>query len=86
VEVGKDPSSPFAIADDLDPELKDTLARLIAELANVDDLKANGFCSGDCKLGDGAALLRLGLTADRRAGCRHVGSTAFHVAVRRRCF
>ncbi|HJT93308.1 MAG TPA: PhnD/SsuA/transferrin family substrate-binding protein, partial [Mycobacterium sp.] len=42
------------------PELKDTLARLIAEQANVDDLKANGFCSGDCKLGDGAALLRLG--------------------------
>ncbi|MDQ4009256.1 MAG: phosphate/phosphite/phosphonate ABC transporter substrate-binding protein [Actinomycetota bacterium] len=46
------PSSPIAIADDLDPELRSTLTRLIAEQANVDYLKANGFCSGDCKLGD----------------------------------
>jgi phosphonate transport system substrate-binding protein len=46
------PGSPLAIADDLDPELKNTLTRLITEQANVDYLKANGFCSGDCKLGD----------------------------------
>lgn len=46
------PGSPMAIADDLDPELKSTLTRLIAEQANVDYLTANGFCSADCKLGD----------------------------------
>lgn len=46
------PGSPLAIADDLDPELKNTLIGLITEQANVDYLKANGFCSGDCKLGD----------------------------------
>ena len=46
------PGSPMAIADDLDPELKNTLTRLIAEQANVDYLKVNGFCAADCKLGD----------------------------------
>lgn len=44
--------SPIAIVDSLDPALKDQLARLVGTQANVDYLKANGYCSGECKLGD----------------------------------
>lgn len=49
------PGSPVAIAGDLAPELSERLTRALREQANQDYLKANGFCSGECTLGDEAS-------------------------------
>ncbi|MBK1783023.1 phosphate/phosphite/phosphonate ABC transporter substrate-binding protein [Prauserella cavernicola] len=44
--------SPIALSDDLAPELRERIATALGERANVDYLRANGFCEGDCRLGD----------------------------------
>lgn len=44
--------SPVAIADDLPADVRRTLTTAFQEKANQDYLKANGFCSGECTLGD----------------------------------
>lgn len=46
------PGSPVAISNTLSPELQETLATAFAEHANTDYLLANGFCEGDCPVGD----------------------------------
>lgn len=46
------PSSPIAILDTLSPDLKNKLTVAIQEKANSDYLAANGFCTGECTIGD----------------------------------
>ncbi|AOS62068.1 phosphate/phosphite/phosphonate ABC transporter substrate-binding protein [Actinoalloteichus hymeniacidonis] len=46
------PGSPAAISDQLAPELRETLSTAFREKANSDYLLANGFCEGDCPIGD----------------------------------
>ncbi|MFI1764203.1 phosphate/phosphite/phosphonate ABC transporter substrate-binding protein [Streptomyces sp. NPDC020800] len=43
------PGSPVAISDDLDAGLKQKIARAFQTMANLDYLKAHGFCSGSGK-------------------------------------
>ncbi|KDA40753.1 phosphate/phosphite/phosphonate ABC transporter substrate-binding protein [Frankia sp. B2] len=43
------PGSPIAISDDLDPALKDKIAKVIQEHMNIDYLESHGFCTpGKC--------------------------------------
>lgn len=44
--------SPLAISNDLSSELSDQITAAIHEKANVDYLKANGFCGDDCIVGE----------------------------------
>jgi phosphonate transport system substrate-binding protein len=46
------PGSPVAISDLLAPELRSSLATAFQEKGNSDYLRANGFCEGDCPIGD----------------------------------
>ncbi|MFG1664235.1 phosphate/phosphite/phosphonate ABC transporter substrate-binding protein [Streptomyces sp. Y7] len=48
------PGSPVAISDDLDAELKQKITQAFRTMANVDYLKANGYCtgSGKCEVDD----------------------------------
>lgn len=46
------PGSPVAIGDQLAPELRETLTTAFREKGNSDYLRANGFCEGDCPIGD----------------------------------
>ncbi|MGI5134327.1 MULTISPECIES: phosphate/phosphite/phosphonate ABC transporter substrate-binding protein [unclassified Streptomyces] len=43
------PGSPVAVSDDLDADLKQKIATAFQTMANVDYLKAHGFCSGSAK-------------------------------------
>lgn len=43
---------PIAISDDLSPDLKRIIAEAIQEKANIDYLKEQGLCSGDCAIGE----------------------------------
>lgn len=45
-------SSPIAISDDLGPDLKRIITEAIQEKANIDYLKEQGMCSGDCAIGE----------------------------------
>lgn len=49
---GTIPGSPLAISTQLSPELQAQLTDLVQNRANVDYLQANGFCQGECKIGD----------------------------------
>ncbi|MER6991148.1 phosphate/phosphite/phosphonate ABC transporter substrate-binding protein [Saccharopolyspora hirsuta] len=46
------PGDPVAISDDLDPALKAKLTAALRDKANSDSLRQNGFCTGECKIGD----------------------------------
>ncbi|MEV0700769.1 phosphate/phosphite/phosphonate ABC transporter substrate-binding protein [Saccharopolyspora sp. NPDC050389] len=46
------PGDPVAISDDLDPALKEKITAALRDKANSDYLSANGFCTGECKIGD----------------------------------
>ncbi|GAA2780404.1 phosphate/phosphite/phosphonate ABC transporter substrate-binding protein [Saccharopolyspora taberi] len=46
------PGSPIAISDELEPQLRDKITAALRDKANADYLRANGFCQGDCKIGD----------------------------------
>lgn len=46
------PGSPAAVSSDLRPDLKNKIVKALQEKANVDYLKAHGFCDGDCSVGD----------------------------------
>ncbi|GAA3854123.1 phosphate/phosphite/phosphonate ABC transporter substrate-binding protein [Saccharothrix violaceirubra] len=49
------PGAPIGISDRLPDTLRDTMSRAIREKANADYLRANGFCQGECPLGDADA-------------------------------
>ncbi|MER5393360.1 phosphate/phosphite/phosphonate ABC transporter substrate-binding protein [Saccharopolyspora sp. NPDC002686] len=46
------PGDPVALSDSLDPAVKDKLTAALRDKANSDYLRENGFCSGECKIGD----------------------------------
>ncbi|QUH05031.1 phosphate/phosphite/phosphonate ABC transporter substrate-binding protein [Saccharopolyspora erythraea] len=46
------PGSPAAVSDELDPQVREKVTAALREKANSGYLRANGFCQGDCKLGD----------------------------------
>jgi phosphonate transport system substrate-binding protein len=46
------PGSPVAVANSLSPELQATLVDAFQNKANSDHLLAEGFCTGECKIGD----------------------------------
>ncbi|MER7014113.1 phosphate/phosphite/phosphonate ABC transporter substrate-binding protein [Saccharopolyspora sp. NPDC000359] len=46
------PGDPVAISDDLDPALKEQLTAALRNQANSDSLRENGFCTGECRIGD----------------------------------
>lgn len=46
------PGDPVAIADGLDPVVKDKITAALRDKANSDVLRENGFCTGDCEIGD----------------------------------
>lgn len=50
---GTIPGPPIAISDRLAPELLGLLTAALQDKANADDLRAKGFCQGECVLGDG---------------------------------
>jgi phosphonate transport system substrate-binding protein len=47
------PGAPIAISNSLSLQLQAKLTEAVQKEANVDYLKANGYCSGDCKVGEG---------------------------------
>lgn len=70
------PGSPVAISDDLAPELKQTITQVFEEQANVDYLRANGFCTGECQLG---------LTGDENSWGYKAVDDALYNGVRKVC-
>lgn len=46
------PGSPVAVSSALSPQLRATLTTAFRDKANVDYLRANGFCTGECLIGD----------------------------------
>lgn len=54
-ESGVIPGAPIAVADDLPADVRDALVRAIEDKANADYLRDNGFCQGECPLGDADA-------------------------------
>ena len=49
------PGSPLVISGDVPVELRQKLITIIRQKANSDYLRANGFCQGECPLGDANA-------------------------------
>ncbi|MGH3897738.1 MAG: PhnD/SsuA/transferrin family substrate-binding protein, partial [Pseudonocardiaceae bacterium] len=47
------PGPPLAIANHLDPELRQQLTTALQDKTNADYLRANGFCQGECAIADG---------------------------------
>ena len=70
------PGSPVAISNDLAPELKQTITQVFQEQANVDYLRANGFCTGECQLG---------LTGDENSWGYKAVDDALYNGVRKVC-
>ncbi|MPY79880.1 MAG: phosphate/phosphite/phosphonate ABC transporter substrate-binding protein [Actinophytocola sp.] len=68
-------SSPLAVSDDLSPELKDTIATVIQEKANVDYLESNGMCGGDCAIGEEGSWGYTKVDDSAYAGVRRVCET-----------
>lgn len=50
---GTIPGPLIAISDRLPPDLRQQLITALQKNANADDLRAKGFCQGECGLGDG---------------------------------
>ncbi|UGY91627.1 phosphate/phosphite/phosphonate ABC transporter substrate-binding protein [Streptomyces gobiensis] len=46
------PGSPAAVSSDLETVLKNKIVKALQEKANVDYLKSQGFCDGNCSVGD----------------------------------
>ncbi len=70
------PGSPVAISNDLDPELKQTITQVFQEQANIDYLRGNGFCTGECQLG---------LTGDENSWGYKAVDDALYDGVRKVC-
>ncbi|WP_214366871.1 phosphate/phosphite/phosphonate ABC transporter substrate-binding protein [Pseudonocardia sp. H11422] len=49
------PGSPVAISNALSPELRTRLTTAFQQKANADHLRADGFCQGECRVGDEGA-------------------------------
>lgn len=50
------PGAPIAMSDDLPPDVRTTITNAFANKVNVDYLRANGFCEGECPIGDEDAV------------------------------
>jgi phosphonate transport system substrate-binding protein len=66
--------SPMAVASDVDPQLRQTIADAIVNKANVDYLSANGFCSSaaDCRIGEDGEWGYAQVDDTQYNGVRHV--------------
>jgi phosphonate transport system substrate-binding protein len=49
------PGAPIGISDTLPEDLRERLTKVIEEKANADSLRADGFCQGECPLGNANA-------------------------------
>lgn len=50
------PGAPVAMAEDLPQEVRDRIRSAFATKVNADYLRANGFCQGECPIGDDDAV------------------------------
>lgn len=46
------PGDPAVVSEDLDPGLRSKITTALRDKANSDYLRSNGFCAGECKIGD----------------------------------
>ncbi|MFI6101679.1 phosphate/phosphite/phosphonate ABC transporter substrate-binding protein [Lentzea sp. NPDC051213] len=71
------PGAPLAVADDLPEPLRQRIVSALQSKATADYLRANGFCQGECPVGDATAWGYSGvddsLYEPVRAACRRVG-------------
>ena len=74
---GPIPGAPLAVADDLPEPLRQRIVSALQTKATADHLRANGFCQGECPVGDatawGYAKVDDSLYEPVRAACRAVG-------------
>lgn len=50
------PGAPVAMSDDLPQDVRDRVTNAFATMVNADYLRANGFCQGECPIGDDDAV------------------------------
>ncbi|SEQ50340.1 phosphonate transport system substrate-binding protein [Lentzea xinjiangensis] len=71
------PGAPLAVADDLPEPLRQRIVAALQTKATADHLRANGFCQGECPVGDatawGYAKVDDSVYEPVRAACRKVG-------------
>ncbi|MET9231751.1 phosphate/phosphite/phosphonate ABC transporter substrate-binding protein [Lentzea sp. NPDC003310] len=77
---GPIPGAPLVVADDLPEPLRGRIVTALRFKATADHLRANGFCQGECPVGDatawGYAEVDDSLYDPVRAVCRRVGRTS----------